>query len=154
MLNNIKSIQFIQRLSKGFTLLEFLVIMTILSILAIIIIPRLIDYPSMARSTATKAILQTTRTAIDKYVLDSHASSGNGQYPTYETFITQGSVLADPLLSNPYNNSNAVCDANDSWVAEDPPVNPGGGCSSEGWNYDETNGKFWANSNSEGENLF
>ena len=64
--------------NKGFTLLELLVVVVILSILAGIVGIRLMNKPEEARRTAAQTQIQTLETALNMYRLD------NGEYPTTE----------------------------------------------------------------------
>jgi hypothetical protein len=75
--------------------------------------------------------------------------SGPETYPTFVQVNTLGTVMQEPIPANPYNNSSVIRDADGTWVAGAPPVS-----GVQGWAYDETNGKFWANSNTVGENAY
>ena len=68
------------RLNKasGFTLIEVLVVVVILSILAALIVPRIMDRPDQARMIAAKSDIQAITNALKLYRLD------NGVYPTTE----------------------------------------------------------------------
>ncbi len=62
--------------SRGFTLLELLVVLLILALLVSIVAPRLIDKPDQARVQAARADMQTIVQALRLYKLD------NGAYPS------------------------------------------------------------------------
>jgi general secretion pathway protein G len=64
--------------SSGFTLIEVLVVVVILSILAALIVPRIMDRPDQARMIAAKSDIQAITNALKLYRLD------NGGYPTTE----------------------------------------------------------------------
>ena len=66
------------RSSRGFTLIELMVVMVILGILAGLIVPRIMDRPQEARRTKAAIQLQSIEQALKLYKLD------NGQYPTTE----------------------------------------------------------------------
>jgi len=68
----------LSRLSGGFTLIEVLVVVVILSILAALIVPRIMDRPDQARIIAAKSDIQAVTNALKLYRLD------NGVYPTTE----------------------------------------------------------------------
>ena len=68
----------LSRLSGGFTLIEVLVVVVILSILAALIVPRIMDRPDQARMVAAKSDIQAITNALKLYRLD------NGTYPTTE----------------------------------------------------------------------
>jgi len=62
----------------GFSLLELMVVVVILSILALVIVPRVIDRPDQARITRVKSDLATLQNAVNLYKLD------NFRFPTTE----------------------------------------------------------------------
>jgi len=61
---------------EGFSLLELMVVVVIMSILALVIVPRIIDRPDQARVTRAKADLTVLTEAVSLYKLD------NLKYPT------------------------------------------------------------------------
>jgi len=65
----------------GFTLIEVLVVVTILAILAAMIVPRIMDRPDQARVTAAKNDIRGIMSALNLYRLD------NGTYPSQEQGI-------------------------------------------------------------------
>ncbi len=62
--------------SHGFTLIEILIVVVILSILAIAVVPQFLEEPGKARVARTKADIQGLKTALSMYKLD------NFQYPS------------------------------------------------------------------------
>jgi general secretion pathway protein G len=89
----------------GFTLLELLVVMTIIGILASIAIPALRDSPQRAREAALREDLFTLRSTIDSYHGDK------GYYPPdLATLVSDGymrSIPVDPMTKS-----------RDTWVVE------------------------------------
>ncbi len=61
---------------KAFTLIEILIVISIIAILASTIVPNFIGFDSEARATATRANLDTLRTRITLF------RAKEGQYPT------------------------------------------------------------------------
>jgi general secretion pathway protein G len=61
---------------QGFTLIEVMVVVVILSILAAIIVPRIMDRPEKARIVKAKADIRSLESALNLYRLDNH------NYPT------------------------------------------------------------------------
>jgi general secretion pathway protein G len=68
----------IKRSSNGFTLIEILVVVVILSVLAVLIVPRIMDRPDEARVIAAKSDVRAIISALKLYKLDS------GVYPSTE----------------------------------------------------------------------
>ena len=77
---------------RGFTLLELLVVMTIIGILAAIAVPALRDSPQRAREATLREDLFTFRTVIDQYHGDK------GVYPPdLQTLVTAGYIRKIPV---------------------------------------------------------
>ncbi|PLX85321.1 MAG: type II secretion system protein GspG [Desulfuromonas sp.] len=64
--------------SRGFTLIEIMVVVVILGILAGIVVPRLLDRPEEARRTKAAVQIKSLEEALGLYKLD------NGSYPSTE----------------------------------------------------------------------
>ncbi len=64
--------------ARGFTLIEVLVVITILTILAALIVPRIMDRPDQARQVAARNDIRAIESAFNLYRLD------NGIYPSTE----------------------------------------------------------------------
>ena len=62
--------------NKGFTLIEILIVITIIGVLASVVVPRLMDRPDQARQTKVKQDIRVIESALDLYRLD------NFVYPT------------------------------------------------------------------------
>jgi general secretion pathway protein G len=69
---------FSRKRSRGFTLIEVLVVVVILAILAAVVVPRVMDRPGQARQAAAQQGVQSIMTALNMYRLDNFA------YPTTE----------------------------------------------------------------------
>ena len=67
-----------QSRDAGFSLLELMVVVVILSILALVIVPRVIDRPDQARAARAQSDLAAIASAVNLYRLD------NFRYPTTE----------------------------------------------------------------------
>ena len=67
--------------SKGFTLIEVMVVVVILAILASIIVPRILKRPEQARVVAAKQDILAIQNALSLYKLD------NGFYPSTDQGI-------------------------------------------------------------------
>ncbi len=131
---------------KGFTLIELIAVVVVLAILAGVALPKYFDYAAQAKVSACKGALGGVRSGIANFYANA-AISGTAAYPTLVEVETIGTVMQELIPENPYNNSNDVVAA--VWNAANPPVS-----GAAGWNYDAAAGKFWANSNTVGENEF
>ncbi|MDJ0820535.1 MAG: type II secretion system major pseudopilin GspG [Paracoccaceae bacterium] len=76
----------------GFSLLELMVVVVILSILALTIVPRVIDRPDQARAARAQSDIAAISSAISLYRLD------NFRYPTTEQGLA---ALVSPPSSPP-----------------------------------------------------
>jgi general secretion pathway protein G len=67
------------RLQRGFTLIEVLVVVTILGILAAIVVPKLMDRPDEARIARAKQDIAALGTALNLYRLDNYGYPSTDQ---------------------------------------------------------------------------
>jgi len=77
---------------SGFTLLELLVVMTIIGILAAVAVPALKSSPQRAREAALKEDLFAMRSVIDQY----HGDKGNYP-PDLQTLVSDGYLRKIPF---------------------------------------------------------
>jgi prepilin-type N-terminal cleavage/methylation domain-containing protein len=135
------------RTSRGFTLIELIAVIIVLAILSGIAIPKYIDYAAQSKASSCKGTLGATRSAIANYYSNS-ALTGTAAFPAIGVMQTfgAGGVMQEQIPANPYNNDASIAAA--TWNAT-PPVS-----GTNGWNYDASAGKFWANSNTVGENAW
>lgn len=84
------------RRDAGFSLLELMVVVVILSILALVIVPRVIDRPDQARAARAQSDIAAIASAVNLYRLD------NFRYPTTEqglaALVTRPAT--DPVPAN------------------------------------------------------
>ena len=138
----------IVRKNQGFTLIELIAVIVVLAILAGVALPKYFDYAANAKISACKGALGGVRAGIANFYANS-ALTSTPAYPTYAQLTAVGTVMQEVIPENPYNGSNDVRDADGTYSASNPPVS-----GTEGWAYDETAGKFWANSDNVSENEF
>jgi prepilin-type N-terminal cleavage/methylation domain-containing protein len=137
--------------AAAFTLIELIAVIIVLAILSGIAIPKYIDYTTKAKESSVKGTLGGVRSAIANFYANSALNNPVPAWPTLVQMQTFGAagVMQEALPSNPYvvgaANANIVAAV---WAAA-PPV-----AGANGWNYDAAAGKFWANSNTVGENLW
>src|SRR5690606_14256244 len=76
MMNQINNSQVIHQKQSGFTLMEILIVVVILSILAVAVVPQFLDAPDKARQARALADVKNIEPALSMYKLD------NFQYPS------------------------------------------------------------------------
>lgn len=85
--------------SRGFTLIEIMVVVVILGILGALIVPNIIGRPDEARVTAAKSDIQAVSNALELYRLD------NGHYPStdqgLEALVNEPSGYPEPRNWDP-----------------------------------------------------
>ncbi|MBI3715707.1 MAG: type II secretion system major pseudopilin GspG [Betaproteobacteria bacterium] len=77
--------------SKGFTLIEVMIVVVILAILAAIVVPKILDRPDQARTIAAKNDIAVLQTALKLYRLD------NGFYPSTDQGL--GALVVKPTTT-------------------------------------------------------
>jgi general secretion pathway protein G len=101
----------VHRCQRGFTLLELLVVMTIIGILAAVAIPALRDSPQRAREAALKEDLFTMRSTIDQFHGDK------GYYPPdLATLVSDGYLRQIPI--------DPMTKSRDTWVVTNEELEP------------------------------
>ncbi len=65
--------------SQGFTLIEILIVVVILSILAIAVVPQFLDQPEKARVARAQSDIQNLKTALSMYKLDNFSYPSTSQ---------------------------------------------------------------------------
>jgi prepilin-type N-terminal cleavage/methylation domain-containing protein len=75
--------------NKGFTLLELMIVIAIISILAVVMIPNFVNARNAAKLTSCKTILRNISTVVEMYSQDNE-----GKYPASNFIIT---LTGNPL---------------------------------------------------------
>ena len=87
------------RATRGFTLLEILIVVVIIGILGAVIVPNLLSRPGQARVTAAESDIRSLSNALDIYRLD------NFNYPStdqgLDALVVQPSGFPEPRNWNP-----------------------------------------------------
>jgi len=111
----------LRRAARGFTLIEILVVVVILSILAALIVPKIMDRPDEARVIAARSDIRAIESALKLYRLD------NGVYPSTEQGLQ--ALVRKPETGEPPRNwkSGGYLDRlpRDPWKREYLYLNPG-----------------------------
>lgn len=80
------------RTHRGFTLIELMIVITLVGILVAMALPNLVNQPRRAKEAVLKTNLHTMRDVIDQY----HADKGH--YPTsLETLVDEGYLRRIPV---------------------------------------------------------
>jgi general secretion pathway protein G len=82
------------RASRGFTLIEVMVVVVILSILAAIVVPKIMDRPEQARITKAKNDIRAIEAALNLYRLDNMVYPSTDQ--GLEALVTEPTDAPEP----------------------------------------------------------
>ena len=108
-------------MQRGFTLIEILVVVSILAILGALIVPKIMDRPNEARIVAAKHDIGSVVAALKLYKLD------NGRYPTTDQGL-QALVekpTSDPVPANWKGGGYLEKMPKDPWGHDYLSLNPG-----------------------------
>ena len=91
----------IKKHEKGFTLIEVMVVVVILSILAAIIVPKVMDRPDTARQVKVQSDIRALESALNLYKLDNfdYPSTEEGLEALVPKYIAR---LSNDPWGNPY----------------------------------------------------
>jgi len=133
----------IQRKSKGFTLVELVIVITVLGVLAAVAVPKFFDFSGDSKEAACRAAIGGTRAAVSNFYAYSATSAGGGSatYPTLTELQTNGTVMSNAgIPDNPYStgsDKNAIV----AGTTKGTPVTTG---TTGAWCYKASTGEFWA----------
>jgi len=99
------SVSRIRKQDAGFTLIELIVVMTIIAVLMLIAVPRFASAIKMAKEAVLKEDLHVMRAAIDSYTMDKQKAP-----QSLDDLITDGYLKAIP--EDPFTHSK------DTWVTD------------------------------------
>src|ERR1019366_2908953 len=84
-----------RRRTRGFTLIEILVVITVIAILAMLVAPSIFQHGGAAKSATARSQIEMLGTALDAYRLD------NGRYPTTQQGLN--ALWEIPTVDTPTN---------------------------------------------------
>lgn len=100
--------KFSARLRKGFTLIELLIVIVIIGILAVGLVPKVIDAPKKARDTVRKTDLNQIKIAVESYYSDKGSYPANILDATLGSYFQGGKSPVDPSgVAYSYSKDNA-----------------------------------------------
>lgn len=134
-----------RRISRGFTLVEILIVVVVLGILAAVVIPQFTNAATDAKLSALQANLATVRTQLTLYKLQH-----NDTWPLLATFSNQmtlsskadGTTAAVGTSGYPYGPYVLTIPNNPYTVTNTVSA---GAADSSAWYYDQATGVFRAN---------
>ena len=104
-------------MKKAFTLVELLIVVSILGILAAVVVPEFGNHIQQAKESAAKDNLRILRNAIDHYALDNNDvppgykdndPSGSLRAPKFISQLTTDGHYLSEIPENPFNNASLV----------------------------------------------
>ena len=79
---------------EGFTLIEIMVVLVIISIIAVLIVPNILSRPDEARAVVVKSDIQAISNALELYKLDNYTYPGTDQ--GLEALVTKPESPPEP----------------------------------------------------------
>lgn len=99
----------LQKISRGFTLIELMVVMTVIALLISIAVPRYFHSVEQAKEATLKQSLSVMRVAIDKFYGD------NDRYPSsIKELVTKKYIRAVPV--------DPITESTETWVTQAPSL--------------------------------
>lgn len=89
----------IRKNKKGFTLVELIVVITVLAILAAIAIPIAGNWVGKAKTSSDASNIALFQSAIEKAVADGNAYPKSGETAVVRSYITSYSAISTPIAA-------------------------------------------------------
>lgn len=131
--------------SRGFTLIELVIVIVIISILAMVAVPKFISMTDAAKDAATKGSLKSMRSALKIFYAASASAGANPVYPSWLHWAMKDSKYQYNKSLGAGNFTLAqVVDNNITAGSALPAPN-----ASVAWFYNSSTGQVWAANNTE-----
>ncbi|MCC6427279.1 MAG: type II secretion system protein [Phycisphaerales bacterium] len=117
-------------IARAFTLIEAMIVVTVIGILAAIVVPQMAAAGEHAKSAAVQAAVGSVRSGIAAYRTRA-IIAGDAPYPTAAQLRTPGVVMSEDLPINPYNGLRTVQDVTQATATARTISNT----TAFGWNY-------------------
>ena len=142
--------------SRGFTLIELVIVIIVLGILAAVAVPKFVDMTQKAKESKTRANLAVVRSAVVAFYAES-AFSGTARFPTSQLEIEsciQGGHTPENMLVSTWGLTSLLLEELCSRVViitdSRRIITMGlGPAYKYGWVYNRVSGEVWAGNNSE-----
>lgn len=127
---------------KGFTLVELVLVITVLGILAVAALPQFINITEDANASARDGVIGAVRTGISNQIVDDLAQGGVGAAPASLDAAADGTTAsdADPLFGTVV--TNGITDGHWSKTDSDTYVYTDNGGTTHSYSYDSATGTF------------
>lgn len=138
----------VRPIRSAFTLVEVLVVVTIIGILAAVVVPKFAGVSDEARASALEGAVGGVRASIASFHTRA-VIAGSDPYPTLNQLTTSGAVIQGEMPINPFNQLSSVQAVSAAQADARTVISP----DSFGWNYfvdnasDPPKAIFYANSN-------
>ncbi len=131
------------RFGRGFTLIEIVIIITVLGILGTVAVPTYQNINSEAKISSCKQSLMSMRSAISNWNSGSIVRGTGNVWPTKDSLTTANVVLAGIVPNNPFQLAANAPDSVVTGVTKGVIVGTRGG-----WAYKQSTGEIWPNTSS------
>lgn len=126
--------------SRGFTLIELVIVIVVLGILSSVAIPALKDLGTDAKTAACRQSLMSIREGLSLWRSRNIVQNGSTAWPPIDTLRTVGDVLSHDIPVNPFQQSTNAPDSIVTGVTKGVIVGTRGG-----WAYKASTGQIWPN---------